>query len=98
MLLEITEFTTTVTETALKCPKCNGTGYLQQHRRIQSGVCFKCDGKGTGTKTKTTETQKETTYTTKAYILEDSDTFEAMFERHQKAKENFNIFDWFEND
>ena len=101
MLLNISQLTEVITEVALPCNKCNGSGYLQEHRRIASGVCFKCDGKGTSNKVKTIKTEKVADYETTAEILEDNDTFEAMLERHQANQDKayvsgeFNIFDYF---
>lgn len=28
----------------LKCPRCNGTGYLPQFKHVEDGICFKCFG------------------------------------------------------
>ena len=28
----------------LKCPRCNGTGYLPQYKHVEDGICFLCDG------------------------------------------------------
>ena len=29
------------------CPKCPGTGYIEQYAHIENGLCFKCNGTGT---------------------------------------------------
>lgn len=31
---------------AIKCPRCNGSGYLPQYNYYEHGVCFKCGGEG----------------------------------------------------
>lgn len=28
------------------CPKCQGTGYIDQYKHIDSGICFECMGTG----------------------------------------------------
>ena len=28
----------------MKCPRCNGTGYLPQYHHVEEGVCFLCNG------------------------------------------------------
>ena len=30
----------------IKCPKCDGNGYIGEYAMIQNGVCFKCSGTG----------------------------------------------------
>lgn len=96
MLLTIEQLTETVLEVPLPCNRCNGSGYLDEYRRIQSGVCFKCDGKGTSNRVKTIVKETTSSYEVNAQILKDGDSFEAMFERYKDKMENFNIFDWFD--
>lgn len=111
MLLNIEQLTEVVTEVPLPCSRCNGDGYLQQHRHISSGVCFKCDGTGKSLKTKTVKTDKvETSYSVNCEVMEEGDTFESMLERFQKRQDNdaiatevatneggdFNLFDYYD--
>lgn len=28
------------------CQRCDGEGYLKEHRHVEGGVCFKCNGTG----------------------------------------------------
>ena len=28
------------------CPKCPGTGYIDQYAHVENGLCFKCNGTG----------------------------------------------------
>lgn len=37
------------TET-VKCPKCDGTGFIGHYAHIANGVCFTCQGSGTITR------------------------------------------------
>lgn len=101
MLLEISQFTETITEVFLPCNKCQGKGVLPQHRRIQGGVCFKCDGQGTSNKTRTIVKETEQTYVTEVQIMDENDSFDSIFEAYQNKKAkiespDFNIFDWFD--
>lgn len=87
MLLTINQLAEVITETPLPCPRCNGSGCLQEFRHIQSGTCFKCDGKGTSNKTETTTEEVITEYTVNAEIMEEGVTFEDMLKRHEQKKE-----------
>lgn len=89
MYITIDQFTEVVTEIPLPCNRCGGSGYLQEHRRISGGVCFKCDGKGTSLKVETVKNETVKTTQVKCEILEDTDTFEAMFERRQAKQKDF---------
>ena len=31
---------------AIKCSRCNGSGYLPQYEHVENGICFKCWGEG----------------------------------------------------
>ena len=44
-LPETTETTKTrkQAEKQAKCPRCNGTGYIEGYRYHKGGVCFKCN-------------------------------------------------------
>ena len=87
MYLLIEDFEESVIERPLPCPRCNGEGILQQHRRISGGVCFKCDGKGTSLKTEVVKvTGKSKCAKVECTIMEESDSFDAMFDRYQKKK------------
>lgn len=88
MLLTINQLTEVITETPLPCSRCNGSGYLQEFRHIQSGACFKCDGKGTSLKTEVTTKEVVTEYTINAEIMEDGEDFEDMLKRHEQKKES----------
>lgn len=102
MLLEISQFAETVTEVALPCSKCNGSGYLQQHKRLSGGVCFKCDGNGKSNKTRSVVKETEHVYGATVTEMTEADTFDSMFADYEArqakiASPDFNIFDWFEN-
>lgn len=31
---------------AIKCSRCNGSGYLPQYEHVENGICFRCWGEG----------------------------------------------------
>lgn len=43
----------------MRCPKCNGRGYLPEFHYVENGVCFLCGGNGNITKERLTLTKRE---------------------------------------
>jgi hypothetical protein len=34
----------------ISCDRCNGFGIIEKYKNIESGICFKCEGRGWGQK------------------------------------------------
>ena len=89
MILTIETLTEVVADKVLPCTRCNGSGCLPEYRRIQGGVCFKCEGSGLSNRTKKVKTEKIETATVNAEIMQESETFENMLARRQAKQERF---------